>query len=239
MVESERDREALLSNLKMSETRTSLRENREITGDKTLITNERGYPKLEQIRNANQEVVRDGKSEKAKLYEKNWSYHREQGADGQWQDTERVKSISETEIQHSEDGRTETIHGNHLMREHAWETTNEYDEQGRITASRGEVTEGLEKGNTWSETNDRRQIGDYIETVSVNSSSKRNESGEMVKIRTVKIEYRDAQGQSVWGEKQSEGKPDTYHAWGAEPADLPTESRRKLQELMTEGQQGE
>jgi hypothetical protein len=234
MPENERDHEQIIANLKMSETRAGFRESEDIAGDRTWTENENGYPKLETIHDPNQEVVREGRTEKAKQYEKSWNYHREKDDAGQWRDTEKVKSISETKHEHSEDGRTETVSGRHLLREHAWNTTNIYDEQGRLATSRGEITEGAEKGNTWTENNERRQVGNYTETISVNTSAKKNEAGELVEVRTVKIEYRDAQGKSVWGEKQSDGKPETYHAWGEEPADLPIEGRNKFADLLTE-----
>lgn len=198
-------------------------ETENLAGERTEQRNELGYPKTETIRDSDQEIVRNGQPEKARLWEKRWDYHRAKGDDGAWHDTERVKSIAESKYEYSDNGQTEVEHGQHLMREHDWETTRNFDEKGNLTKEAGKVSAGEKKGEHWEVSVERNQVGQYTEVVKTYTGERavtREGQTKLESYRTVEVDYRDADNKSVYGWKQMEGDSKSHMEWGAEPADL-------------------
>lgn len=196
-----------------------------LPGVRSQEENERGFPKTESIRDPNQEIIREGKKEQALLWQKRWDYHREKGADDQWQDTERVKAITEIEREYSDNGQTELERGRHQMKEHDWETLRNHDERGTLTKEEGKVTAGEKKGEHWEVSIERSQVGPYTEVVQTNAGERMvavDGQPKLESYRTVKVNYRDADNKAVYGWQEMAGDPKSHMEWGAPLTDVET-----------------
>ncbi len=194
-----------------------------LPGERSETINELGYPKTDTIRDPEQIIMRDGKQEQAKVWEKRWDYKREQGPDNQWRDTEEVMSITEIEREYSNNGQTELERGRHQMREHDWETLRNFDERGTLTKEAGKVTAGEKKGEHWEVNIERTQVGSYTEIVETTTGERAvTTAGQTIleAHRTVKVQYRNADNTAIFGWKQTEGDPASHHSWGVKPVDL-------------------
>ncbi len=188
--------------------------------DKDRADNKNGNP--------SREIIHDPEDPEGRpLYEKRWDYHRRQNESGDWEDGLELKSVSERRLdyknqRHPTKPTRET--GQHLAREHAWINNYEYDEAGNCTRFYGEVTEGEKRGEKWKETKTYESIGEFTKITCVNIS----EQHDGQQKRTIKVEYHNAEGKSIYGQKIIIGQPETHHAWGKKPAELPD---LKLEEL--------
>ena len=167
------------------------------------------------------EVIKDNKGKEQ--WRKDIRYEREEDPEnpGKWRDTNTVKAVVEQKFTRDKEGRITEIEGTNTDQVHACTEQHKYDKSGNLAEIEKTVTEGDRQGETCTISYATERKGAYTRKVET-TTGKKYVNGKLVDFRTLKEDYVDGEGNTVWGQQDTVagGNQEAHMEWGKKPEDL-------------------